>query len=97
VCKGFYEKERAVFLTRFDEQIARKLFLRFYAECMQSLGKNYEYRDVDIFLNQKTRAVTYIVHWKTRPSTTVISFLTKELQAVLGRCTIVYKELKNAS
>ena len=97
VCKGFYEKEGAVFLTRFDKQIARNLFLRFYKQCMESLGKYYEFKSVGIHLNPKSKAVTFIVDWKTRPSTTVISFLTKELQSVLGRCSIVYKELKHAS
>ena len=97
VCKGFHEKERAVFLTRFDEKIARNLFLRFYAQCMHSLGKYYEFKSLGIHLNPKSKAVTFIVDWKTRPSTTVISFLTKELQSVLGRCSIIYKELNHAS
>ena len=97
VCKGFQEKEGAVFLSRFDKQIAHNLFLNFYALCMQSLGKVYEYKSIDIVLNQKTKSVTFIVNWKTRPSTTVISFLTKELQSVIGRCSVVFKELKNAS
>ena len=96
VCKGFFEKEKAILLSRFEKDMALFYFSQFFEECMQSIGKRYEYKHLDISLNKKSKNVTFVVIWKTKPSTTVISFLQKELNQVFGRCNIIFKELKHA-
>ena len=93
ICKGFRERDNVVLISRFDEKMASELFLELYTINMCNLNRTYEYKSLRVFLNAKTKAVIFSVEWKNKPSSAVISFLSRELKLIFGRCNLVCKEI----
>lgn len=96
LCKGFNSERKIVVLSRFEQAIALDIFQKCFLECLNSLGKHYSYQSIHVNMNGKTKAITFFVDWDKRPSSFVISWLCKELRSVLGRCNIIYKEVRFA-
>jgi len=93
-CKGFSEKQKKVIVYQKDETVALLAFEESFRMALRALGKTYEYKDIRVDINSKTRSIVYSIDWQTRPSATVISFLNRELNEKFGRCSILHKEIR---
>ncbi len=91
-CKGFFQKDLMIHVSRFEEKIALDVFTQHFNACLVSLERVFLYKRLIVKLNVRTKAVSFILDWKKRPSAFVLSFLNKELKKEFGRCTISYKE-----
>ena len=92
-CKGFFQKDLAILVSRFDEKIALSIFTQHFNACLESLERVFLYKRLHVKLNVRTKTVSFILDWEKRPSAFVLSFLNKELKKEFGRCTISYKEV----
>ena len=92
-CKGFNSTTKSVLLSRFEKNLAGEIFERMFEENLAVLNEDYSYQNYSVKLNAKNRAIFVEISWDKKPTSSVISFMAKEMNEMLGRCTLIYNEV----
>lgn len=91
--KGFNNTRKTVLLSRFEKRLAGDIFEGIFSESMSVLDEDYSYQNYEVKLNAKNRAIFIEISWGKKPTSSVISFIGKEMNEAVGRCTLIYNEI----
>lgn len=87
-CGDIIPKKGFVKVFRFDEDVCKAVFEDMFHKLISKINEDYDYSNMKIKNDRKSKRVSIAVKWTKLPSSFFTSYLTKELEAIFGKCSI---------